>query len=43
MEQQKKATKGHGKAPLCFVIGPIGKEGSPERRYSDLLLNAVIK
>jgi hypothetical protein len=43
MEQQKKATKGHGKAPPCFVIGPIGEEGSPERRHSDLLLNAVIK
>jgi hypothetical protein len=29
--------------PLCFVIGPIGKDASPERRHSDLLLNAVIK
>src|SRR5438105_4668276 len=28
---------------LCFVIGPIGKDGSPERKHSDLLLNAVIK
>lgn len=28
---------------LCFVVGPIGKEGSPERKHSDLLLNAVIK
>jgi hypothetical protein len=31
------------KRPLCFVIGPIGKDGSPERKHSDLLLNAVIK
>jgi hypothetical protein len=29
--------------PLCFVIGPIGKEGSPERKHADLLLNSVIK
>jgi hypothetical protein len=29
--------------PLCFVIGPIGKDSSPERKHSDLLLNAVIK
>lgn len=29
--------------PLCFVIGPIGKQGSPERKHSDLLLHAVIK
>lgn len=29
--------------PLCFVIGPIGKEGTAERRHSDLLLNAIIK
>jgi hypothetical protein len=35
--------KGNGKRPLCFVIGPIGKDGSPERKHSDLLLNAVIK
>lgn len=29
--------------PLCFVIGPIGKDGTPERKHSDLLLHAVIK
>jgi hypothetical protein len=28
---------------LCFVIGPIGKDGSPERKHADLLLHAVIK
>jgi hypothetical protein len=28
---------------LCFVIGPIGRDGSRERKYSDLLLNVVIK
>jgi hypothetical protein len=31
------------KSPLCFVIGPIGKDGSPERKHADLLLHAVIK
>jgi hypothetical protein len=31
------------KAPLCFVIGPIGKDGSPERKHADLLLHAVIR
>jgi L-arabinose isomerase len=27
----------------CFVIGPIGKPGSEERRHADMLLNAVVK
>lgn len=31
------------KTRLCFVIGPIGKDGSPERKHADLLLHAVIK
>jgi hypothetical protein len=31
------------KPPLFFVIGPIGKDFSPERKHSDLLLHAVIK
>jgi hypothetical protein len=31
------------KAPLCFVIGPIGRDFSPERKHADLLLYAVIK
>lgn len=31
------------KSPLCFVVGPIGKDGSPERKHADLLLHAVIK
>jgi ribosomal protein L7/L12 len=35
--------EGVDKMALCFVIGPIGKDGSPERKHSDLLLNAVIK
>jgi hypothetical protein len=35
--------KGVGKMALCFVIGPIGKDGSLQRKHSDLLLNAVIK
>jgi ribosomal protein L7/L12 len=33
----------HPKLPLCFVIGPIGKEGTSERKHADLLLNAVVK
>jgi hypothetical protein len=32
-----------GKAPLCFVIGPIGKDASPERKHADLLLHTGIK
>jgi len=28
---------------LCFVIGPIGKDGSSERKHSDMLLNVIIK
>jgi hypothetical protein len=31
------------KAPMCFVIGQIGRDGSPERKHADLLLYAVIK
>lgn len=29
--------------PLCFVIGPIGKDGSPERRHADFMLHGLIK
>ena len=29
--------------PLCFVVGPIGKDGTAERKHADLPLNAVIK
>jgi hypothetical protein len=29
--------------PLCFVVGPIGKPGTPTRDRSDFLLNGVIK
>lgn len=29
--------------PLCFVIGPIGKDGSEERKHADMVLNAVVK
>jgi hypothetical protein len=36
-------SEGDDKVPLCFVIGPIRKSGSPERWHADLLLNAVIK
>jgi hypothetical protein len=37
------ASKPDTKKPLCFVIGPIGKDGTPERKHSDLLLHSVIK
>src|SRR5262245_35432629 len=28
--------------PLCFVIGPYGKDGTPARRWSDFLFRRVI-
>jgi hypothetical protein len=31
------------KKPLCFVVGPIGRDGSIERKHSDMLLHALIK
>jgi hypothetical protein len=31
------------KTPLCFVIGPIGKDGEVERKHADMLLHAVIR
>jgi len=37
------AAKEASKKPLCFVIGPIGKDATVERKHSDLLLNAVVK
>jgi ribosomal protein L7/L12 len=30
-------------SPLCFVIGPIGKENTSERKHADLLLFSLIK
>jgi hypothetical protein len=36
-------SSGSDQKALCFVIGPIGKDFTPERKHSDLLLNAVIK
>jgi ribosomal protein L7/L12 len=38
--KQTSESSGHS---LCFVVGPIGKDGSSERKHADLLLNAVIK
>lgn len=38
-KQTKLTTSQH----MCFVVGPIGKDGSEERKHSDLLLHAVIK
>lgn len=29
--------------PLCFVIGPIGKPGTPTRNRSDFLLDGIIR
>lgn len=43
MNDNGKNSKTAPKTPLCFVIGPIGKDGSSERKHSDLLLNALIK
>ena len=28
---------------LCFVVGPIGRETTDERRHADLMLNSIIK
>jgi hypothetical protein len=43
MTEESKVTKNIVRRPLCFVIGPIGKDGSVERKHSNLLLHAVIK
>jgi hypothetical protein len=43
MPEDTKSIKVDQKIGLCFVVGPIGKDGSAERKHSDLLLNAVIK
>jgi hypothetical protein len=31
------------KKPLCFVIGPIGHDGTAERKHADLLLHTLLK
>jgi hypothetical protein len=41
MNQNSRITR--DERPLCFVVGPIGKEGSSERKHADLLLNAIVK
>ena len=43
MTDSGKSPKTSAKKPLCFVIGPIGKDGSQERKHSDLLLHSVVK
>jgi hypothetical protein len=43
MVATNKSAAGDSKKPLCFVVGPIGKDGSLERKHSDLLLHALIK
>jgi hypothetical protein len=43
MPDDGKPGKGDAKKALCFVIGVIGKDGTAERKHSDLLLNLVIK
>ena len=30
-------------SPLCFVIGPIGNEGTEFRKHADMMLHALIK
>jgi hypothetical protein len=39
----KLSTEDDSKKPLCFVVGPIGKDGSIERKHSDMMLHALIK
>jgi hypothetical protein len=36
-------TTEQAKKPLCFVIGPIGQEGTVERKHADLLLYTLVK
>jgi hypothetical protein len=43
MASNDKPTTADGRRPLCFVVGPIGKDGTVERKHSDLLLHALIK
>jgi hypothetical protein len=43
MNGPKKLSATSAAKPLCFVIGPIGKDGTSERKHSDLILNALIK
>ncbi|PDT17509.1 hypothetical protein CO670_07175 [Rhizobium sp. J15] len=31
------------KQPVCFVVSPIGEDGSPERVHADWLLDGIIK
>jgi hypothetical protein len=39
----QEATPPHEKQPLCFVIGPIGSEGSDIRKHADMFLEGVVK
>lgn len=43
MVATNKSAAGDSKKRLCFVVGPIGKDGSIERKHSDMLLHALIK
>lgn len=43
MATPEKPARENFKSTLCFVVGPIGKDGSTERKHADLLLHAVIK
>src|ERR1051325_1667392 len=29
--------------PLCFLIGPIGSQNSPQRKHADMVLNLLVK
>lgn len=42
MEESGGGSKGK-QSKKCFVVGPIGTDGSPERKHADLMLNAVIR
>jgi hypothetical protein len=43
MVEVNKSALAEEKKPFCFVVGPIGKDGSPERKHADMLLHALIR
>ena len=42
MAERKKAEE-KAEKPLCFVIGPIGKDGSEERKQANFFLKGIIR
>src|SRR4051794_27416670 len=43
MGMSDQATPAPPRQPLCFVIGPIGSEGTDIRKHADLILHAIVK